>query len=131
LYHNILIKLLGPQAPKKGRKNIRIVVEIKRCKEMSTSFEGEKPVVVTKNGRLITCAFKGKESWDNMIRTFNNRYLNHFIIDINRQHSTYIEKIKEELNKEFEWEGPPLSFICLKKFLGPFMKKKETRLKWH
>jgi hypothetical protein len=60
LYHNILIKLLGPQAPKKGRKNIRIIVEIKRCKEMSTSLEGEKPVVVTENRGLITCAFKGK-----------------------------------------------------------------------
>jgi hypothetical protein len=35
-----------------------------------------------------------------------------------------IEKIKEELKKEFEWDGPPLVLHALKKTLGSFLKQK-------
>lgn len=40
-----------------------------------------------------------------------------------------IEKIKEELKKEFEWDGPPLALHALKKTLGSFLKQ-EFVLGW-
>ncbi len=67
--------------------------------------------------------------WDDMIHMLSNRYLDYSIIDINAQQHVDIEKIKEELNKEFEWHGPPLAFHALKKTLGSFMKQKHARLK--
>jgi hypothetical protein len=44
------------------------------------------------------------------------------IVYINRQHHVDIEKIRDELNKELEWDELPLSLNGLKKSLGPFMK---------
>jgi hypothetical protein len=40
------------------------------------------------------------------------------------------EKIREELNKEFEWDGPPFALHAFKKTLSSFMKQKHARLKW-
>jgi hypothetical protein len=64
-----------------------------------------------------------------MIFTLINWYLDYFIININQQHLIDIEKIREELHKEFEWEGPPLSLIGLKKSSRSFMKQEKARLK--
>jgi hypothetical protein len=78
-------------------------------------------VVAIKKGGLVIGASEGKELWDDMICTLSNQYLDCSIVDINQQCLTYLEKIREELNKEFEWEGPPLSLIGLKKSLGAFI----------
>ncbi len=40
-----------------------------------------------------------------------------------------VEKIREELNKKFEWDGSPLAFHALKKTLASFMKRECVRLK--
>jgi hypothetical protein len=39
------------------------------------------------------------------------------------------KKIREDLNKEFEWDGPPFALHALKKTLSSFMKQKCARLK--
>jgi hypothetical protein len=66
-----------------------------------------------------------------MIQTLNNQHLDYFIVDIDRQHHLNIEKIRDELNKEFKWDILPLSFSDLKKSLRSFMKRERARLKWH
>jgi hypothetical protein len=86
-------------------------------------IKGGKPIVVaTKKDGFVTSAFEGKEEWDDMIRTLSNQYLDYSIVDINRQCHVDIEKIRDELNKEFVWDEPPLSFSGLKNSLGSFMK---------
>jgi hypothetical protein len=57
------------------------------------------------------------------------RFLDNSIIYINEQNQWYIEQIREGLNKEFEWDGPPVSFHALKRPLVYFMKWKCSKLK--
>jgi hypothetical protein len=54
-----------------------------------------------------------------MIYTLNNRHMDYSIIDINAQQHVDVERIREELNKEFEWDEPPLTLHALKKHWHP------------
>jgi len=66
-----------------------------------------------------------------MIRTFNNRFQDYSIIDINEQNSGNIEYIREGLNKEFEWDGPLLSFHALKGHWLPLWNEStQTKKHW-
>jgi hypothetical protein len=65
-----------------------------------------------------------------MICTLSNRYLDYSIIDINVQWHLDVERIQEELNKEFEWDGPRAHTPCPEKNIGSFLKQKRARLKW-
>jgi hypothetical protein len=81
---------------------------------------GLKPYVVTTyQGGVVTCASKGENAWDNMICTLTNKYLDYSIIDINVRRRLDVERIQEELNKEFEWDGPPFTLHALKRTLAP------------
>jgi hypothetical protein len=71
---------------------------------------------------IVDGALDGKAAFDEMIRTLNNIFLDYSIIDINEQNSKDIEQIRKGLNKEFEWDGPPMSFHALKRSLAFFIK---------
>ncbi len=57
------------------------------------------------------------------------QYLDYSIIDGNSQRHLDIEKIREILNEEFEFKGPSLSFVGLKRTLSSFMKQEHCRSK--
>ncbi len=64
-------------------------------------LEKKKATIKINKLGVVDGAFNGKATFDEMIRTLSNRFLDYSIVDINEQNPKDIEHIREGLNKFF------------------------------
>lgn len=121
---------LSTDATGRASRRVKQSADVKGRSDRSTV--GKKPHNITVNdlGEIDPgCA--GKNAWDSSVRAYVPRILDMSIIDWEKQKPQSVQKLRDALDKDFEYLGNDLSMLGFRNAIKRYLKTERSRLKAH